>query len=93
MTKIVIEVKDCSECPNFKSSPYPTADSFERPEYWWCMADEGEAPNEDAERHRQFIKVDCHLKMLRYIAGYVEWHDKTPIPKWCPCKIQKFQPK
>jgi len=87
MAKVVIEIKDCSQCPNFKATPYPTADSFERPEYWWCMADDAVTPN--AEDVRLFIKTDSNLPKLRYIAGYVEWHDKTPIPKWCPAKIKK----
>lgn len=24
----------------------------------------------------------------RVISGYVEWHDKLEIPKWCPAKIK-----
>lgn len=87
MPKIGIEIKDCSGCPHHKATPYPTADSFERPEYWWCMADDAKAPNEDAENVRLLIKNNSKLSKLRYIAGYVEWHDKTPIPEWCPCKI------
>jgi len=74
--------------PNFKATPYPTADSFERPEYWWCMADDAEALHDEAEKHRQFIKTDCHLAKLRNIAGYVEWTDKIAIPEWCPCQIK-----
>lgn len=23
------------------------------------------------------------------ISGYVETFDKTPIPEWCPCKIEE----
>lgn len=85
---IKINVDKCSECPHFKSSPYPTSDSFERPEYWWCQNDDAVAPNEEAEDRRLFIKDDSKLPKLRYIAGYVEWHDKTPIPEWCPCKLE-----
>jgi hypothetical protein len=87
--EIKINVKDCSKCPNFESSPYPTADSFEHPEYWWCTADDAVAPNVEAEEHRQTILKYDNAAKLRYIAGYVEWHDKTPIPDWCPCKISK----
>lgn len=87
--EIKINIKDCSGCPHFKSSPYPTADSFERPEYWWCMNDNKKASSEEAERHRLFIMKDSGLSKLRYIAGYVEWHDKTPIPEWCPCSVKK----
>lgn len=87
--EIKIYIECCSGCPHFKSSKYPTFDSFERPEYWWCQADDAEAPNEDAEEGRLFIKKDSKLPKLRYIAGYVEWHDKTPIPEWCPCKLEE----
>jgi hypothetical protein len=87
MTKIQIEIKSCSDCPHFKASLYPTADSFERPEYWWCMNSDEIAPN--AEETRLFLKEDCRLDKLRYIAGYVEWTDKISIPEWCPCKINK----
>ena len=84
--KIVIEVERCSKCPHFKSSRYWTEDSWEHAEYWWCKADDAEAPNEEAEKERLRLKDDGKL---RYIAGYVEWHDKTPIPEWCPCKIEE----
>lgn len=83
--KIWIEIESCNKCPHFKSSPYPTMDSWERAEYWWCKADDAVAPNEDAEKHRLSVRVD----KLRYIAGYVEWTDKTPIPEWCPAKIKE----
>jgi hypothetical protein len=35
-TRVVLEFKDCNKCPCHSTSPYPTEDSFERPEYWWC---------------------------------------------------------
>lgn len=31
----------------------------------------------------------CWKKEDKKIAGYVEWHDKVPIPDWCPVKLQK----
>jgi hypothetical protein len=31
----------------------------------------------------------CEKAGHRKIAGYVEWHDKVPIPEWCPSKIVK----
>ena len=85
-TEIKIKIKDCSECPHFKATPYPTADSFERPEYWWCMADDAIAPN--VEDVRQSIMKDIKSFKMRLIAGYVEWTDKIPIPDWCPCKLK-----
>jgi len=33
--------------------------------------------------------IEFGLAKLRYVAGYVEWHNKTPIPEWCPIKINK----
>lgn len=86
--KIVIDIKNCKGCPHHMGTPYPTNDSFERPEYWWCKNDDAVAPNTDAEDVRLFIKKDCKLPKLRHIAGYVEWNDKTSIPEWCPCKIE-----
>ena len=72
MTKIILDIKDCSSCPFHTTSPYPTSDSFERPEYWWCH-------HNDALREGEG---------RREVAGYVEWHDKTPIPNWCPVKVK-----
>jgi len=87
--KIGIDIKNCSECPHHLATPYPTSDSFERAEYWWCKADNEVAPNLDAEKQRLSLKENGILLNLKYIAGYVEWHDETPIPAWCPCKIKK----
>ena len=28
----------------------------------------------------------CKKKNGKKISGYVEWHDKIEIPKWCPAK-------
>ena len=85
--EIKINISKCSECPHFKATPYPTSDSFERAEYWWCKADDAVAPNDEAEKARTKLKDVYKLSKLRYIAGYVEWHDKIQIPEWCPCKI------
>ena len=35
------------------------------------------------------LKEGYDLLKLRYVAGYVEWNDETPIPDWCPCKIEE----
>lgn len=91
MAKIVLELESCKKCPFHYTSPYPTDDSFERPEYWWCSN-----PNIKKERHgrdsedeyrRKFIKEDRKFQKLSYVAGYVEWHDKMSIPDWCPIKL------
>ncbi len=91
--EIKIEIKDCSDCPHHKATPYYTADSFERPEYWWCSMDDKKLDDEEDEKHRQSIMKNSGLKKLRKIAGYVEWHDKTPIPEWCPCKVDTMNDK
>lgn len=82
--EIKINIKDCSECPHFKSTPYPTDDSFERAEHWWCMLDDDTVINH--EKLRKQIKTNMFLLKLRHIAGYVEWNDKINIPEWCPIK-------
>jgi hypothetical protein len=87
--KIEIDIKSCNQCPHFKASPYYTEDSFERPEYWWCTNDDAVAESESSEAERLSIKKYSKLLKLRYIAGYVEWHDKIKIPEWCPCRINK----
>ena len=87
--EIKIEVVSCKDCPHHKATDYPTSDSFQRPEYWWCKNDDEVAPNDGAEEVRLFIKKDRKLPKLRYISGYVEWNDKIPIPEWCPCKLEE----
>ena len=61
MTKIVVDIKNCSECPFWDSERVYTADSFEMPFKWMCK-----------KSHK------------RVISGFVEWHDKVPVPEWCP---------
>ena len=81
-------IENCKKCKFHYSSPYPTEDSFERPEYWWCtnpeIEHENNALSESGENTRKFIKKDMNFKSLSYVAGYVEWNDKTPIPEFCP---------
>ena len=81
-----IPIESCSKCPFHYSTPYPTMDSFERPEYWWCENPANSvviAPNLEAEEARKRLIANGKPENLRYVAGYVEWNDKTPIPKWC----------
>ena len=73
MPTIKINIKDCSECLHHYASPYPTDDSWERPEYWWC--------NHPDMKQTEKNEAGTFAKK---IAGYVEWNDKTPIPAWCP---------
>lgn len=86
--KKCIYIESCSNCPHHLATPYPTRDSFEHPEYWWCknpdQQEENPAMDEKGEGNRKSIKKTKGLKKLSYIAGYVEWTDKTPIPEFCP---------
>jgi hypothetical protein len=93
MTKIVLELESCKKCPHHYASEYPTSDSFERPEYYWCknpdIKREKKAHGQEDERRRIFIKQDRNFKKLSYVAGYVEWRDKIPIPDWCPLRVKE----
>jgi len=70
------------------TSEYPTSDSFERPDYWWCKnpdLDEVIHNDKEGEDRRVFIKKEYKLEKLRYVAGYVCWNEKDPkIPSFCP---------
>ena len=90
-TKIVLELEDCRKCPYHINTPYPTKDSFERPEYFWCKHPDHEqfALDPENERRRVEIKERRDYKSLSFVAGYVEWRDKTPIPEWCPIRLEK----
>ena len=35
-----ILIERCSNCPSLEATPYPTADSWERAENWYCSAHE-----------------------------------------------------
>jgi hypothetical protein len=70
MTKVKLNFESCRECPFFESKPQYTADSFERPEDWFCT-------------HEKVVDKDGNPKK---IAGYVEWYDNIPLPDWCPIK-------
>jgi len=89
-TKIVIEVEKCVGCPFHFTTPYPTNDSWERPEYYWCKHPgyENKGRDEEDETTRVNIKKGRKLESLSYVAGYVEWMDKTPVPEWCPIKVE-----
>lgn len=82
----VMPIHKCTECRFLVTSPYPTADSFERPEYWWCKnpGNDYEHKEEDheSEKHRQFLINEGQPRLLRKIAGYVEWTDDIEIPNW-----------
>ena len=70
MTKIIIDIKDCRECPFHYTTPYPTSDSWERAQNCFCKHDDVQ-----------------HCKQDKLVSGYIEWHDKVPIPFWCPIAV------
>jgi len=81
-----LPLESCKECLNRLTSPYPTSDIFERPEYWWCkhcslinVPDK----NEEDEKRRLSLMENSPF-VLRKIAGYVKWNDRLGIPSWCP---------
>jgi len=80
-----IAINTCKNCPNFKETPYPTNDSFERPAYWWCCNKNVEVINE-SEFTEDYRKGNDVLMKARKIQGYVEWYDEKDIkiPEWCP---------
>lgn len=71
MAQIKIELKNCKGCPHFSTSPYPTNDSWERPEYWWC--NEGEKRGEEKRKIAEYVEWTDEKNM--------------EIPNWCPLKI------
>lgn len=90
MTKIAIEIKDCRECPHHMNTHYPTSDSWEKAQYWWCKAKERSVTGDGTgnEEERLSVKKSFKLETLSYVAGYVEWNDFIPVPDWCPIKIE-----
>lgn len=82
MTKIVLEIPNCSKCPNHHSTVYPTGDSWERAYNWWCCHDQFKNFNEDESNINGGV-----VSGAKHIAGYVEWNDKISIPDWCPIKL------
>ena len=75
MTKIIIELETCSKCPHFECTGAYTADSWERPENWWCQ-------------HPDVLNSELG-EVHKKIAGYVEWTDKIAIPDWCPIAVKE----
>lgn len=76
------------DCPHKLSSAYPTSDSWERLEYWWCKHPKNESNKCDFdsdERSRLYMCKQTGIENIREIAGYVEWHEekKIKIPDWC----------
>lgn len=93
MSKIVVNLENCKGCPHHFTTPYPTDDSWERAEYFWCkcpdikVETQGKHPEDEARRVQ--IKRDLKLEKLSLVDAYVEWYDKVPIPDTCPIKIKE----
>lgn len=94
MAKLIIkEITHCKDCPFKYSTPYPTADSWEMAEYWWCKHPDNDIVIEEKVKIQDLkIKLFISLndknsyKKIRYIQGYVKWIDEKHItcPNWCP---------
>lgn len=41
MPKKIIVINSCTKCEHFKTKRIPSADSWERPEEWYCGKKEG----------------------------------------------------
>lgn len=76
--KISIKIRNCRDCPYFKSERHYTPDSFE-------MA-------YDPDSFEMAYDWYCHHtpQKVKKIKGYVEWNEesKISIPEWCPAKIK-----
>lgn len=83
----LLPIESCQECPFRLATPYPTSDSWERADYWWCIhpkSGDNQAMDEKGEEVRKSLKGTPKTEVVSYIAGYVEWNDETPIPEFCP---------
>lgn len=73
MTKIVIELENCADCPFSIVKPYPTSDSWEEADSYYCSKTNNRKIAEYIERlsempevpewcpHRLYITVGEHI--------------------------------
>lgn len=87
MTKIAMEIKNCSQCPNCYDERFYTSDSFEHESNYYCKL----FPNYD-----KHPKTDHQVKELVQLRGkpgvidlFVEWRLEVPVPDWCPLKVKE----
>lgn len=40
MTKIIIDIKSCKECPNFETKNHHSTDGWDRMEDWFCKKEQ-----------------------------------------------------
>jgi len=45
-------------------------------------------PTEDSWERAENWYCSGHEDVPK-IAGYVEWNDKVPVPKWCPMRVER----
>lgn len=92
MTKIIVnEITHCKDCPFKHATPYPTSDSWERAEYWWCGNPDNNIVIEETEERQQLklkLVESGAPEKIRYIQGYVEWNDEKRITCQPWCKLQ-----
>lgn len=85
MNKVLLEISNCSECPNHYVAGIITADSFEHEVGLYCMKTRD---TEDSwERHTR----DGYLP-YRLVASD-EWNVRkiSKIPDWCPYVAQQYR--
>lgn len=92
MTKVIIkEITHCKDCPHKNGTPYPTEDSWERAEYWWCTHPDNDIVIEDCDKNQE-LKIKLintgAPSTMRFISGYVEWTDEKHITCMDWCKLE-----
>lgn len=88
MTKIMMEIKDCEDCPHCRTERFYTEDSWEHAENYYCRKIVG---------NKQFPCTDHHIAELRelmkspgIIGIYIERRSELgPVPEWCPLKVKE----
>lgn len=72
MTKVIINIVDCSGCPFHTTTTCCTPDAWEKADDWWC-------------NHIHCVDVNGNFKK---VADYVEWNDDIEVPDWCPIMVR-----
>lgn len=87
MAKIVIEIKNCKECPHFTTANQWSSDGWDRMEDWICQKhNENKAPIRNGKGD-----IISYERKGKIISSCVEWHEesKIEIPEWCPVQSKE----
>ena len=86
MTKIQMEIKDCSGCPNCHSERFYTSDAWEHESNYYCKKFPG---------YDNYPKSDLYTRELIAIRNkpgvielFADWGLTVPVPDWCPLKVK-----